>query len=138
MLCEKGSVSDLQRKDIAGEVKYDGTRALVIKRNGDLAIQNRKGIDYTRRLLEVTDAAKKIPTTFVLDGEVCYFNAEGVSEFTPCQQRCSTQNVSKQWALKRLYPVTFMAFDVLELDGADYRRKPYVERKQALHKLLSA
>ena len=144
MLCETGSLSTLNRKNMAGEVKEDGTRALLIKTEESFMIQSRPrkkdGVlvcsDYTRRLPEVTSEAKRFDETFIIDGEVCYFNAEGVSEFTPCQRRCSTQNPIKILALKRKYPVVHVAFDILELEGKNLRRTPYLQRKQVLQDLL--
>lgn len=85
MLCHKGTENDLDRVGWVGEVKLDGTRAFLIKSEESFMIQNRKGVNYTRRLPEITEEAENIPGTFILDGEICWFNAEGISVFTPCQ-----------------------------------------------------
>ena len=84
MLCHKGTENDLGRPGWVGEVKLDGTRALLIKTDSFM-IQNRKGVNYTRRLPEITEEAENIQGTFKIDGEICWFNAEGISVFTPCQ-----------------------------------------------------
>jgi len=85
MLCHKGTEKDLDRTGWVGEVKLDGTRGLLIKTEKNFMIQNRKGVNYTHRLPEITKEAENILGTFILDGEICWFNAEGVSVFTPCQ-----------------------------------------------------
>ena len=85
MLCKKGTENDLDRPGWVGEVKLDGTRGLLMKTETDFMIQNRKGVNYTHRLPEITKEAKDIPGTFIVDGEICWFNAEGISVFTPCQ-----------------------------------------------------
>jgi len=132
MLCQTGSERDLSRAGWVGEVKFDGTRAFLIKTKDSFKIQNRKGVNYTHRLPEITEEAKNIDATYILDGEICYFNSEGISEFTPCQRRCSTQDLGKIWFLKGKYPLDFMAFDILEWNGEDLRRSPYWERKEHL------
>lgn len=136
MLCQTGQPKDLQRKGWVGEVKFDGTRAFLIKTKDSFMIQNRRGIDYTRRLPEITQEGKNVDETYVLDGELCYFNAEGISEFTPCQRRCSTQNLRKIYSLRRQYPLNFLAFDILQLNGEDLRRTPYEGRKEEVEELL--
>lgn len=85
MLCHKGTENDLDRPGWIGEPKFDGTRGLLIKTETEFMIQNRKGVNYTHRLPEITKEGKEFPGTFILDGEVCWFNADGISVFTPCQ-----------------------------------------------------
>ena len=85
MLCKKGTENDLDRPGWVGEVKLDGTRGLLMKTETDFMIQNRKGVNYTHRLPEITKETKDIPGTFKIDGEICWFNADGISVFTPCQ-----------------------------------------------------
>ena len=87
MLCHKGTEKDLDRAGWTGETKYDGTRAFLIKTEDSFMIQNRKGVNYTHRLPEITQEAENILGTFVLDGEICWFNADGISVFTPCQSQ---------------------------------------------------
>lgn len=66
--------------------KWDGTRLLVDKENEKVTLWNRKGIDYTRRLPEVVEAAKHVLGDFTIDTEVVYINPKtGKEEFTPCQ-----------------------------------------------------
>jgi len=86
--------------------KYDGTRCVVVKEKGEVTLQNRHGIPYTVRLPEIVDAAKAIPGSFIIDGEVVYIRPEtGREEFTGSQRRCSTQ--FPDVLLRRQYPVVF-------------------------------
>ena len=115
--------------------RYDGTRCLIIKEKGEVTLQNRHGIIYTVRLPEIVDAAKAIPGSFIIDGEVVYINPEtGMEEFTPCQRRCSTQFPDP--LLIRKYPVTFMAFDIVKLGSEYVVDKPYWKRKTLLRGLI--
>ena len=144
MLCQTGSTKDLQRPEMLSEIKFDGTRAFLIKTKQDFQIQSRPRkngggwtvSDYTRRLPLITREAKNIDGTYVLDGEICFFNGKGISEFTPCQRRCNTQNPMKIRKLMRKLPIVFMAFDVLEVEGENISTYPYWSRKQVLNGFL--
>jgi len=136
MLCQKGTESSLDRDGWVSETKYDGTRALLIKTETEFKVQNRNGVNYTRRLPEITQESKDVPGTFTVDGEICFFNDEGISLFTPCQRRCSTQDLGKIWYLTTKIPLVFVAFDILELNGVDLRSEPYLVRKRALKQFI--
>lgn len=148
MLCETGSSiregsitvgsEDFKRQNYAYEWKYDGTRLFIDKKKEAVTLQNRKGIDYTRRLPDVVAATKKVPGSFTLDSEVVYINpVTGKVEFTPCQRRCATKDWAKIIYLQQKFPVTVMNFDILELDGENLEKEPLRERKPRLHELLS-
>ena len=141
MLCKDGNLSDLKRPGFAAEWKWDGTRVLVIKEKGQVTVQNRKGINYTRRLPEVVETAKHIQGDFVIDGEAVYINPKtGREEFTPCQRRCSTQDWAKILYLKRKYPITVEAFDLLYLHPDNWKAtlNPWLKRKSLLADLLKS
>ena len=138
MLCQDGDLKDLKRQGFAGEWKFDGTRVLVMKEKNIVTLQNRHGIIYTRRLPEIVEAAQRIPRDFTLDGEAVYINpATGQVEFTPSQRRCSTQDLGAQLYLQNLYPLTFEAFAILNLNGEDLTKYPWAEMKNLLQKFLS-
>lgn len=136
MLCKDGDLGDLKRiADYVGEEKYDGTRVLIIKENGSIWLQNREGVNYTIRLPELVQAAKRIQAeSFKIDGEGVYINQQGEVEFTPCQRRCATQFPDP--FLRQRYPIIHKGFDIMELNGKDLIDTPYLERKAALKDLL--
>jgi bifunctional non-homologous end joining protein LigD len=138
MLCQEGSLEDLKRQGFAAELKLDGTRVKIVKENGKVTLINRRQIIYNARLPEITEAVKAIPAdNFVLDSEIVYINpATGQSEFTPCQRRCSTQDIGKVLFLQRLYPVKAMVFDIMMVDGQDLTATPYYQRKKILWDFL--
>jgi ATP-dependent DNA ligase len=108
---------------------------VVIKEKGEVTLQNRHGINCTVRLPEIVDAAKAIPESFIIDGEILYVNPEtGREEFTPCQRRCSTQ--FPDLLLRRQYPVVLKAFDIIKLGGEYVVDKPYWKRKTLLRDLI--
>src|SRR5436189_782067 len=62
-------------------------------------------------------------TSIVLDGEaMCFTGVE--------------HDFDKLWNRIHDYEATLCAFDLLELDGEDYRARPLLERKRRLFKLL--
>ena len=86
MLCETGSLNDLKRQGYVAEWKFDGTRVVIVKEGNAVTLWNREGINYTARLPEIVQAAKRIPGDFHMDGEAVYINPKtGEAEFTPCQ-----------------------------------------------------
>jgi len=86
MLCQDGDLNDLKRQGLAAEEKFDGTRVKIVKKNGQVTLINRHGIDYTHRLTELVDAAKQVKGDFTVDTEAVYVNPVTKEvEFTPCQ-----------------------------------------------------
>ena len=81
-------------------------------------------------------AAASLPDGTVLDGEVLAWGSDAPLPFATLQLRIGRQNLTKQ-ALARA-PAAFMAYDVLELDGADIRSLPLAERRQRLEALVAA
>lgn len=135
MLCEDGELNDLKRRGWASEWKFDGTRVLIIKEDGEVSLQNRHGINYTIRLPEIADAAEEILSNdFKIDGEAVYIDPNGEIEFTPCQRRCATQFPDPFFRAQ--YPLIHKAFDLFELDGKDLTDTPYMKRKLILKSLL--
>ncbi|MEM2319950.1 MAG: ATP-dependent DNA ligase, partial [Candidatus Bathyarchaeia archaeon] len=137
MLCQTGSEADLKRPNFVCEPKYDGTRVVAIKEKGGVVrLHNRHLIDYTVRLPEIVEEVKAIPGSFVLDGEVVWINPEtGREEFTPCQRRCSTEFPDPY--LRMRYPLTYMVFDLIKVNGNMIVDKPYWKRKTLLRALLA-
>jgi ATP-dependent DNA ligase len=100
--------------DYSFELKWDGFRALVA-RNGDLRVRSRRGWDMTSLLPELAD----LPVRGVFDGELVAF-ADGVPHFPLVCERLLHGD--------RSIPLTFVLFDVLELDGQTVIGLPYGER----------
>lgn len=142
MLCQKGSEKDLDRQDWIAEIKFDGTRALIAKTPQSIMIQSRPKktktgwsvSDYTLRLPEIAKAVKEAPWSFTIDGEVVYTNSRGISEFTPCQRRCATQNPSAELIAE--IPVSFVAFDVLQWEGKSVEGFLYIDRHEILEEFF--
>ena len=69
----------------------------------------------------------------ILDGELIAF-VDAKVDFYPWRPRMSHTGRMAGWAATQV-PVTFVAFDLLHLDGEDLTGRPLVERKRLLDDL---
>ena len=118
------------------EWKWDGIRAQLIKRGGNIHLWSRGEELITHRFPEITTAATHLPDGTVLDGEVLAFRDERPLPFSALQQRIGRQKQVAQ--MSRAIPVVFMTYDILEHEGVDIRQGPLHERRALLGSLLSA
>jgi bifunctional non-homologous end joining protein LigD len=112
------------------ELKLDGYRIQVhIDRKGkDVHLYTRNGLDWTRRMPDVAQAAAQLPvTSALLDGEVVVLTPSGTTSFADLQ--AAFQEHADR-------PMTYFAFDLLHLDGHNLRNLPLMERKELLAKIL--
>jgi len=116
------------------EPKYDGTRAILIQYNNQIAIYHRSGHNRTNRYPELTEI-NHYPQNIILDGEIVVLNEKGVPEFNLLQQR-QTDRPALINTLRHRLPVTYYAFDILALGDQDLRDRPLTERKKILHQQL--
>ncbi len=134
MLAKSGG---LPRDDdaFAYEVKWDGVRALVAVEGGRVRAWSRRGRDITAAYPELRELGRALGTTEVLlDGELVAFDPEGRPSFERLQRRMH----ASETAARRLaadVPVTYVAFDLLHLDGRPTLRLPYRERRRLLERL---
>jgi len=111
------------------EVKWDGTRALCFYEDGKHKLQNRRLYDITYRYPDVRIAAKA--TRAIFDGEVVIM-WEGRPSFEMLQRREHLASAEDIAHTARKLPATYVAFDILYLDGQDLTAKPLMERKKIL------
>ncbi len=118
------------------EWKYDGIRAQVVKRSGQVWVWSRGEELVTERFPEVVARAAQLPDGTVLDGELLAWHegAEQPAPFKLLQQRINRKTVGKK--LLADAPVAFIAYDLLESSGADLRALPQQQRRHALQRLL--
>ncbi len=116
------------------EWKWDGIRAQLIRRRGEVFLWSRGEELVTGRFPELAHAAARLPDGCVLDGEILAWDERGVLPFAVLQTRIARDMVSAR-ALERA-PVSFLAYDVLEEDGQDIRALPLAERLSRLAVVL--
>ena len=129
-----GPVSDWQV-----EWKYDGIRGQIVKRAGQVWIWSRGEELVTERFPEIVALAADLPDATVLDGEIMVWSDNGSSgapaAFALLQQRIGRKTLGKK--ILQDAPVTFMAYDILELGGQDIRALPQHARRLQLQRLLA-
>jgi bifunctional non-homologous end joining protein LigD len=121
------------------EIKWDGYRAIAFIDGGKVRLVSRNQNDLTPRYPELKDMAKFIHAkTAILDGEVVALDEEGKASFSLMQQRTGFRPGGRRAVGNADVPVLYYAFDLLYLDGYDWRRVPLEERKRKLASLLVA
>jgi bifunctional non-homologous end joining protein LigD len=124
------------RRDLdqwCSEAKWDGWRAMVYI-DGGLKVRTRSGRQVSDSLPELeglVDAMCGRPA--ILDGELVACQ-DGKVDFYSLAPRLMHTGRRAQWAAREV-PVTFVAFDLLHLDGEDLCVRPLAERKRLLDEL---
>jgi len=119
------------------EIKWDGYRAIAFIADGKVRLVSRNQNDLTPRYPELKELARFVKAkTAILDGEVVALDNEGRSSFSLMQQRTGFRPGGRRMAANADVPVIYYAFDLLYLDGYDWRRVPLQQRKEKLSALL--
>ena len=107
------------------EIKHDGFRILARRDATGVRLITRNGSDFTDRFPFMAAALKLLPVrSCIIDGEAIVCNENGLAVFELIRGHGSKTSA------------VLCAFDLLELDGKDLRRRPIEERKDLLAKLL--
>jgi DNA ligase-1 len=121
--------------DWLAEWKFDGIRAQLVQRAGETWLWSRGEELIGERFPEIVAAAARLPDGTVLDGEVLAWR-EGPLPFALLQQRIGRKTLTPK--VLAAAPARFVAFDVLEIGGVDWRDRPQAERRAALETLAAA
>ena len=130
---ELGSASDWQ-----ADWHLDGLRVQVIRRGHAVLIWSLNDELVTAEFPEIAETAQMLPDGTVLDGDLVVW-PEGESCPRPhadIEQRLS--HAAPSAALRRKFPVVFIARDILESDGTDQRERPLHVRRSQLTDVLAA
>ena len=125
----------LAPEDWLVEWKYDGIRAQVVKRAGQAWIWSRGEELVTERFPEVVELALALPDGTVLDGEIVVWKDGAPASFNLLQQRIGRKALTKKVLADA--PVGYIAYDLLEWEGADVRDRPQFERRDLLERILA-
>jgi bifunctional non-homologous end joining protein LigD len=126
-------------KDESGygfEIKWDGMRAVVYSRPGRLHIEGRRLNDITAQWPELRRLNRALHAhEAVVDGEIVAFDEAGKPSFQRLQRRMHITGDSAIQRTAKALPATFVAFDLLYLDGHSLLDRPYEERREKLEEL---
>lgn len=132
MLAEtfEGDLAELDADDWLAERKFDGTRILLEKFDGEVRLYTRRHIDRADAVPSVTEAAAAtLPNGLVLDGEVTFVDPAGASVFVPIHGGSETIEEHD------LTPVYYV-FDVLVADTEWVVREALHERRSRLEDVV--
>ncbi|MVN90712.1 ATP-dependent DNA ligase [Mucilaginibacter aquatilis] len=118
------------------EWKWDGIRAQLIKRNGEIFIWSRGEDLATDKFPELHPFLNELPDGTVIDGEILSFRNGLPLPFAVLQTRIGRKTLSKK--ILEDSPVALIAYDCLEFNGEDIRSKTQTERRQLLQQLQAA
>ncbi len=112
------------------EQKFDGFRAIAFVDGEALRLQSRGSKDLTRYFPELVLP----PGRYVLDGEIVVDGDGERQAFGSLQQRIHPA-ASRVERLAREIPASYVAFDLLELDGTELLAEPFERRRELLEGL---
>lgn len=117
------------------EWKWDGIRAQLIIREGQLFLWSRGEELITDRFPELNELLKHLPDGTVIDGELLCLNEEGILPFQHLQTRIGRKNLTKKMLAS--FPAGIIAYDILEYQGIDLRQRSLEERRLLLESVIS-
>jgi DNA ligase-1 len=123
------------RDDWLAEWKWDGIRAQLVKRGGEAFLWSRGDEPIAHAFPEIVAEAAKLPDC-VLDGEVLAWKDGNVRSFATLQKRLGRKDPGKKMLADN--PVAFLAYDLLEFEGADWRDRPLHERRQKMKDVIES
>ncbi|WP_295682308.1 ATP-dependent DNA ligase [uncultured Nevskia sp.] len=121
--------------DWLAEWKWDGIRGQLIRRAGESFLWSRGEELLNGRFPEIETAAAQLPDGTVLDGEILAHDGSQVLPFAKLQTRIGRKTVGKK--LLADAPVAFVAYDLLEWQGEDWRARPLAERRAQLATIVA-
>jgi len=115
----------------AYEIKHDGFRFLC-RRDGDrVRVFSRNARDWADRVPAIVEALRALPVaSATIDGEGVAVDERGVTDFDLLRSALAHKGPPRE--------VFLYAFDLIELDGQDVRRRPWHERRAALAQVVGA
>jgi len=121
----------------AFEIKWDGVRVLSSIGPKGVRLRSSRGNDISARypeLRRLTDALDN--HRVILDGEVVAFDENGRPSFGLLQTRMHLASAKEVAKRAETVPITYVVFDLIELDGNELMPLPYTERRRLLTDLL--
>lgn len=118
------------------EWKFDGIRGQLIRRAGQGFLWSRGEELINAAFPELIAASADLPEGTVLDGEILVWrqDAEQPAPFAQLQRRLGRKTPGKKVLAES--PAAFVAYDLLEQGGDDWRQRPLSQRRNALEALI--
>jgi bifunctional non-homologous end joining protein LigD len=121
------------------EMKWDGVRALGYAQGGELRLLSRSGRSVTASYPELQGMGADLPPAgAVIDGEVVALGQDGAPSFESLQLRMHVTDAAQARRLAAEAPVSYLAFDLLWLEGRPLLGEQYRVRRALLDELALA
>ena len=137
MLAHPLEEAEVDLTEYAAEWKWDGIRVQLVRAGGETRVYSRSGDDISATFPELLDV---LVVDAVLDGELLVRGstqggeAGGAASFNALQQRLGRKTVSGK--MMREYPAFVRLYDILLLEGTDWREQPWKSRRAILESLM--
>jgi ATP-dependent DNA ligase len=136
------AVEQIPEGDFAYEPKWDGFRAIISRDGGGVEIGSRGEKLLTRYFPELVEQfERQLPEGLVVDGEIVVpmTSAEGIGrlDFSALQQRIHPAQ-SRVELLSRSTPASFVAFDLIAIDGRSLMGESFRVRRRLLEEAASS
>ncbi|MDQ6650753.1 MAG: non-homologous end-joining DNA ligase, partial [Actinomycetota bacterium] len=140
MLATAGPLPPAAEDDRWGyEFKWDGVRATIYVDGGRITIRSRNDRDVSVSYPELRALGEALGSRqVVLDGEIVAFDDSGRPSFGALQERMHVAKAAEARRLAAQVPATFLAFDLLHVDGRATTDLAYAERRALLESLALA
>jgi bifunctional non-homologous end joining protein LigD len=109
------------------EINFDGYRVQVHLRDATIKVFTRRGNDWTKRFRKIAHDAWHVNAgSAIIDGEIVVPAADGTTDFSVLQNELKGKSNK----------IVLVAFDLLYLNGYDLRKRPLIQRKALLKKMI--
>ncbi|QUH31257.1 ATP-dependent DNA ligase [Vallitalea guaymasensis] len=132
------STEIIEDKDFIHQIKWDGIRGITYIDNDTHKVFTKNGnerTDYYPELNEINHLFNG--RSGIIDGEIIVLDDNLRPTFNYILNRERVRNQSKIKYYANKYPIKYIAFDILLLDGKDLRSHPLEDRIEILHKTLN-
>ncbi|HET7522590.1 MAG TPA: ATP-dependent DNA ligase [Acidimicrobiales bacterium] len=128
---------DLPEGGFLYEPKWDGFRCIVFRDGDEVVLGSRNERPLTRYFPDVVSAVREqLPQRCVVDGEIVIAGETGL-DFDALSQRIHPAD-SRVRMLADRTPASFVAFDILALDGKDLQGEPFARRRAVLDEVMGS
>ena len=119
------------------ELKLDGERAIVyLDPKGETELRNKRNKRMLPIFPELSELHRQVKGRCILDGEYIVLK-DGKPNFSEVQRRSLMSNPFKIRLAADKLPASFVAFDILYLDGKQLTDLPLTERKDILRRTVT-
>ena len=132
------STEIIEDKDFIHQIKWDGIRGITYIDNDTHKVFTKNGnerTDYYPELNEINHLFNG--RSGIIDGEIIVLDDNLRPTFNYILNRERVRNQAKIKYYANKYPIKYIAFDILFLDGKDLRNHPLEDRIEILHKTLN-